>query len=135
MGDLLSMVVSYGIEVITPAVIDKPLESGPIELGLSIDATDALCECLEDWEPGWLVGWLGGTGYRWPSLGGFSLCNRFPKKPFPPDDCLDLPSCDAVGGMARDGVVDIGAGDLQRAERGPWQSSGGGSRWNALRGL
>jgi hypothetical protein len=50
MGELRSEVLSYGIEVMTPAIIDSG-RSAPGEFGLSIDATEEPLACLEDRDP------------------------------------------------------------------------------------
>ena len=93
--------LSYGTDDITPAVIASPVVSVPIDIGLSIEATDPLCECLEDCDPAALLGKLGVSGIRWVSLLGLSLCNRLPKKDLPPEDCLDFGSCGALEGIVR----------------------------------
>ena len=93
--------LSYGTDVITPAVIASPVVSVPIDIGLSIEATDPLCECLEDCDPAALLGKLGVSGIRWASLFDLSLCNRRPKKDLPPEDCLDFGSCGALEGIVR----------------------------------
>lgn len=49
MGDLPFAAASYGIEVITPAAIDRPDASSP--LSRSSDGADGLCEYLEDRDP------------------------------------------------------------------------------------
>ena len=88
-GVLLSAAtLSYGIEVMTPAVIEMPRGSAP--LSISIEA-EFLCECREDLEPLLLLAPLGASGYSAPSSNtldstGRSLPNFLPKKDLCPDD-------------------------------------------------
>lgn len=42
--------LSYGIEVITPAIIASPDGSGPGELGLSIELDEEILVCREERE-------------------------------------------------------------------------------------
>lgn len=85
--------LSYGIDVITPAVIDKPelSPSGPE----SSDGICDLCEYLEDLDPLVLLVLLGTSRTGPPSSGlygscGLSLYNFRPKKDLPPEVCRDL---------------------------------------------
>ena len=88
--------LSYGIEVITPAVIARPAAS-PGCIGVSAEPEGRL-ECRDDFEPGVLFDPLGAN----PGVGGKSSYERdsvgfsffLPKKERPPDDCLDFASLD-----------------------------------------
>ena len=96
------MTLSYGIEVITPAVMLSPPGSAPGELGLSIDATDDPLVCLDDRDP--IVLALSRSPPKYfPSSLAFllSFLLLLEKNDFPPDDCLDLLSPADILGCPR----------------------------------
>ena len=57
--------LSYGIEVMTPAVIESPEASTAFPI--SMDTVEALCECREDLDPLVLLAPLGRSGVKPPS--------------------------------------------------------------------
>ena len=89
--------------MITPAVIDSPEPSPP--LSRSTEATDVLCECLEDFDPAALLALLGARvpSSKYLESVDLSLCNFLPKNDLPPEDCLDLLS---PGGVV-DGIFQL----------------------------
>lgn len=97
MGVLPSAAASYGMDVITPAVIERPDKS-------SFPTSKSLCplwEYREDREPLVLLEALGTCSTEppssWPEESGVrSLCIFLPKNDLPPDDCLVLLSTGGV---------------------------------------
>ena len=98
------MTLSYGIEVITPAVMLIPPRSAPGELGLSIDATDEPLVCRDDRDPAVLALSRSPPKY-FPSSLTFllSFLLLLEKNDFPPEDCLDLLSAADILGCPRMG--------------------------------
>ena len=98
MGVLPSEAASYGIDVMTPAVMDKPDVSSP--LPRSTEGADGLCEYLDDRDAFALVEPLGISSTEAQSSCrdsvDFSLWSFRPKNDLPPEDCLDLLSTGGV---------------------------------------
>lgn len=95
--------LSKGIEVITPAVIERPLAAS-ISAPTSKEPTEDLLEWRDEREPDELPASPGGSNgtqlFSERSSDGFSLCNFFPKNDLPTDDCLDLSGEDIEVGMS-----------------------------------
>lgn len=109
MGVLPSAAASYGMEVITPAVMDKPDVSSPLLLGPT-EGTDGLCEYLDERDPFALLEPLGISSTDPPSScresDDFSLWTFRPKNDLPPEDCLDLLSTwGVVEGMSHRAIL------------------------------
>jgi hypothetical protein len=100
--------LSYGIDVITPDIVDSP--AGSISLDMSSELIEARFECLEERE---LPSTLGVSNPPLPSY-LLSTCRSLwsfrPKNDFPPEDCLDLSAELDVEGMV---TVSAATGRLQ----------------------
>ena len=102
MGDLPSAItLSYGMDVITPAIIASPVWSAPGEPGRSIDATEDPLVCLDDLDPLELVLSRSPPKNLPSSLAFlFSFLPVLEKNDLPPDDCRDLLStADIIDGL------------------------------------